>query len=184
MKVYTKRGDRGTTSLTGGERVSKSDVRVEAYGTVDELMANVALLADRVEARGVCADIVVDLRGATSTLMTISAILSQGEGVDKVSDLEVGSVESLERRIDAISEGLAPITTFTLPGGDDLVSQCHICRTVCRRAERRVVALCERFEVSANVTGYINRLSDYLYVAGRELTKELNVKEILWVLHN
>ncbi len=183
MKVYTKGGDEGTTSLIGGARVAKIDSRVEAYGTVDELIAFIALLGDKLcENSETCAFYVTDLNKINSTLMTVEAHLACDENsvktIPEISDL---AITYLEQRIDELQEELKPIDKFTIPGGDQRVSLSHVCRTVCRRAERRAIAAKYEHPITPNVIVYLNRLSDYLYVLGRVLTAEFGVTEILWV---
>ena len=137
MKVYTKTGDKGMTSLIGGERVFKTDEQVEAYGSVDELSAFAALLTDRIRGDAALAAYVEDLNRILSRLMSVEALLATGEaGSDKVSPLAPEAVSWLESRIDTMQAALKPIDKFTVPGGDTAVSLCHVCRTVCRRAER------------------------------------------------
>ena len=186
MKIYTKTGDSGTTSLTGGERVDKWDPRVEAYGAVDELMADVALLADTIADRGFKSSQAMRVHGEleqiVSTLMTVAALFSQGAGARQLPDLRPEQVEWLEGRIDAISAGLPPLRTFTLPGGHTAVSMAHVCRTVCRRAERIALAANAEYPLPANALVWLNRLSDYFYVAARELSAIFGVKERAWVL--
>ncbi len=184
MKVYTKTGDGGTTSLIGGERVSKADLRVEAYGTVDELAANLALLADmmRSGASGEFAAMQADIDEIQKDLMVIEAVLATGEGGrGKVAGLPEGAIARLEARIDELSAALPPVKGFTLPGGHPMVSQSHVCRTVCRRAERAVARASERHVVSPEPGRYLNRLSDWLYMIGRKAVNVLGVKEIYWI---
>lgn len=182
MKVYTKTGDRGTTSLVGGERVFKSDERVEAYGTVDELIAFTALLGDNLRPDESLASAVGELNRITSQLMSVAALLATGsEGSDKVAPPDPAWVEWLETRIDAMQELLPPVTKFTIPGGNAAVSMCHVCRTVCRRAERAALRADQKQGVDAGILGYLNRLSDYFYVLGRSLTMHYRVEEILWI---
>lgn len=182
MKLYTKGGDGGTTSLIGGERAAKFDIRVEAYGSVDELSAQVAMLRDRLNETGI-ADFEEDLVTILRRLMAIESLLALGEDYegDKVPDLTDEDIAAIEGRIDAVSEQLTPIRYFTLPGGHSLVSQAHICRTVCRRAERRACRAAAEYPVSARALTYLNRLSDYFYAVGRRLTDLLNVQETLWI---
>ena len=151
MKVYTKTGDKGTTSLIGGERVFKTDERVEAYGSVDELAAFTALLATGESGRG------------------------------KVAPLDPAVVTWLEGRIDAMQEALQPIDKFTIPGGHTAVSLCHVCRTVCRRSERAALRADAKYGVEPSVLVWLNRLSDYFYLLGRTLTAHYEVKEVLWI---
>ncbi|MDR1671473.1 MAG: cob(I)yrinic acid a,c-diamide adenosyltransferase [Alistipes sp.] len=174
MKVYTKTGDKGTTSLIGGERVSKADPRVEAYGTVDELAAHIALLADMMRSRGGFDTIVADIDDIQRDLMTVEALLASGSD-GKVAPLPVGAIARLESQIDEMSVGLPPVKGFTIPGGHPVVSQSHVCRTVCRRAERAVVRM-------GGGSEYLNRLSDWLYVVGRKAVEILGVKEKYWIV--
>lgn len=182
MKVYTKTGDRGMTSLIGGERVFKTDSRVEAYGTVDELAAFVALLSDRLRDNTGLAEPNEDLKRILSRLMTVEALLAVGEaGSPHVQPLAPDAVEALEQRIDAMQEALPPIDKFTLPGGHAAVSLCHICRTVCRRAERAALRADQEHGVDATALAWLNRLSDYFYLLGRTLTAYYRVDETLWI---
>lgn len=188
MKVYTRTGDKGMTSLIGGERVFKTDERVEAYGTVDELSAFVALLADRLRPDATAASYVAALNNILSRLMTVEALLAQGTlpddaepGAGKVPPLDPACIVWLEEQIDALQAALPAIDKFTLPGGHETVSLCHVCRTVCRRAERTALRADHRYGVDASVLGYLNRLSDYFYVLGRSLTAHYGVEEILWI---
>lgn len=182
MKVYTKTGDRGTTLLIGGERVLKTDSRVEAYGTVDELASFVALLADRLRGDADSAGRLDELNRILSRLMTVEALLAVGEGGrDKVQPLDPACTEWLESRIDAMQAALPEIDKFTLPGGHSAVSLCHVCRTVCRRAERTALRADQEFGVDASALVWLNRLSDYFYLLGRTLTARFRVEEVLWI---
>ena len=172
MKVYTKTGDKGMTSLIGGERVFKTDERVEAYGSVDELSAFAALLTDRIRGDAALAAYVEDLNRILSRLMSVEALLATGEaGSDKVSPLAPEAVSWLESRIDK----------FTVPGGDTAVSLCHVCRTVCRRAERAALRADAKYGVDSTALVWLNRLSDYFYLLGRTLTAYYDVRETLWI---
>lgn len=182
MKIYTKTGDRGMTSLIGGERVFKSDERVEAYGTVDELTAFTALLADELRADATAAAYVDDLNRILSRLMSVEALLATGaSGSDKVAPLPAEAVSWLEERIDAMQSTLTPIDKFTLPGGHRSVSLSHVCRTVCRRAERAALRADARYGVDPTALMWLNRLSDYFYTLGRALTAHYGVEETLWI---
>lgn len=182
VKVYTKTGDQGTTSLIGGERVFKTDERVEAYGSVDELTAFTALLTDKLREDSGLAEYVHDLERIASQLMTVSALLAVGEGgTDKITNLDAGAVEFLEQRIDRMQAQVKPITKFTIPGGHKDVSLCHVCRTVCRRAERAALRADAKHHVAPQALVYLNRLSDYFYLLGRTLTEYFNVEETLWI---
>lgn len=182
MKIYTKTGDGGLTSLIGGERVFKTDERVEAYGSVDELAAFAALLADRLRADGGAETYVADLQRILSRLMTVEALLAVGEGgADKVAPLASDAVAWLEERIDAMQAEVPLIDKFTLPGGHAAVSLCHVCRTVCRRAERAALRADQAFGVDPVALAWLNRLSDYFYLLGRRLTALFGVEETLWI---
>lgn len=186
MKVYTKTGDNGTTSLIGGRRVSKADNRIEAYGTVDELSANIAFLRDNIISSNAIDGSVIsqelsELFEVLHRLMVVSALLaSDGSMYDKLPKISDENILMLENGIDRMSNELMPITRFTIPGGDPLVSLCHISRTVCRRAERAIIRAKQDDEVDKNVMEFINRLSDYLYVLGRLLSSHLEIKEQYW----
>jgi len=182
MKVYTKTGDKGTTSLVGGQRVFKTDSRVEAYGTADELASFAALLADRLRDDEAPAQWIDELNRILSHLMTVEALLAAGEGgSDKVAPLPPECVQWLEERIDAMQAALPAIDKFTLPGGHTAVSLCHVCRTVCRRAERAALRADQEHGADAAVLVWLNRLSDYFYVLGRTLAKHYGAEEILWI---
>ncbi|MBQ5875407.1 MAG: cob(I)yrinic acid a,c-diamide adenosyltransferase [Alistipes sp.] len=182
MKVYTKTGDKGTTSLIGGERVAKCDCRVEAYGTVDELTAFTALLADKLQSDEAYTAEVSFLRRIESQLMTVAALLAVGEGgEDKVGKLQSATIEEMEQAIDSMQEALPQITKFTIPGGDERLSLAHVCRTICRRAERQALRAAENCNIEEQVIVYLNRLSDYFYLLGRSITHRSNVEEILWI---
>ncbi len=182
MKIYTKSGDKGTTSLVGGERVSKYDSRVEAYGTVDELIAFTALLADRMTCEAALEPSVERLRRIESQLMTASALLAVGKGGEgKIAPMSDDAVVYLEQAIDDMQDRLPAITKFTIPGGDERISLCHVCRTVCRRAERAALRADADHGVDGGVLVYLNRLSDYFYVLGRTVASVLGADEILWI---
>lgn len=182
MKVYTKTGDHGTTLLIGGERVAKTDLRVEAYGSVDELMAFVALLGDTLRVAGDAELYIAELNHINATLMSVAANLAIGNGGDKsVKTIDADLIGELELSIDKMQEALPAITKFTLPGGHRAVSMCHVCRTVCRRAERAALRASAEYLIRENALVYLNRLSDYFYLLGRTLTEFYHVKETLWI---
>lgn len=178
MKIYTKTGDSGTTSLLGGARVSKAHIRIEAYGTVDELNSYIGLLRDQ-EVNSSRKDF---LKNIQDRLFTIGADLATEPGKDKVvkPDLLDSDIEALEQVMDAMDEQLPPLTSFVLPGGHQSVSFSHIARCVCRRAERVCIALNDQEPVSELVLKYLNRLSDYLFVLGRLMAQELDAEEVKW----
>lgn len=179
MKVYTKTGDKGETSLFGGARVSKGNLRIHVYGTVDEVNSYVGLLRD------LCTDKsrVDELIRIQDRLFTLGAILAtESESAQKrLPKISAQDITYLENGIDAMEKVLEPIKTFVLPGGHPTVSHCHIARCVCRRAERLTVELSSQVEVDELVIQYLNRLSDYLFVLSRFLTKILDAKEIAWL---
>lgn len=178
-RVYTRTGDQGMTSLAGGNRVSKSHVRVEAYGTVDELNAHIGELITYVEDEAFR----VFLTELQCDLFVIGAYLAtDAETAEKrhTASVTEEDVARLEHAIDAAEDGLPAWRGFTLPGGSRSAAVCHVCRTVCRRAERRMIELSEKVEVSPVVLSYINRLSDYLYVLSRRLLFIEGKDEILW----
>ena len=182
MKIYTKTGDAGTTSLVGGRRIEKWHPRIEAYGTVDELMAHTAYLRDSLCGGSDLEAYRDDLLAVLEHLMRSAALIAAEEGVTKkLPPIEASHVDFLECRIDDMQATLRPVTKLTLPGGHTLVSLTHICRTVCRRAERRTLEVASEHPVNEDVTRYLNRLSDYFYVLGRKLSDELGVKEIYWL---
>lgn len=182
MKIYTKQGDGGLTSLIGGERVFKTDARVEAYGTVDELTAFVAMLADLLTAEEGMECYVKELRTMLAEAMTVEALLAVGEGGEgKVQPLADSCITRLEKAIDRMQNEVPPLTKFTLPGGHPILSMCHICRTVSRRAEREALRADREHEVDPAVKRWLNRLSDYFYLLGRRLTLALGVEEVEWI---
>jgi cob(I)alamin adenosyltransferase len=171
MKIYTKTGDAGTTALFGGKRVSKSDLRVDAYGTVDELNSYLGLLFEE--------DQIIQIQ---DRLFTLGAMLATepGNAKVKVPHLTEEDVIVLEKGIDTMEASLEPMKHFILPGGNQTVSFCHIARTVCRRAERLTVALNSIEPIDPLIIKYLNRLSDYLFVLSRYLSKKTNAREIPW----
>ncbi|WP_209330580.1 cob(I)yrinic acid a,c-diamide adenosyltransferase [Lunatimonas salinarum] len=182
MKIYTKTGDSGDTSLLGGKRVSKSHLRIDAYGTVDELNAFLGLLKDQPVNQN-RADF---LKAIQDRLFTIGATLATQEDSKQVKkpDLEASDVLSLELEIDQMESSLEPLKNFILPGGHTSVSFAHLARTVCRRAERRVIELHTETPVDNLILQYLNRLSDYLFVLGRMMAKELKIQETIWAPRN
>ncbi len=178
MKIYTKTGDKGTTALFGGKRVSKADLRIETYGTVDELNAYIGLVRDQ-PVNQIRKNILVEIQ---DRLFTIGSILATEPGNTKVKvpSLAVEDITLLEKEIDVMDAVLPPMKSFVLPGGHQSVSFCHIARTVCRRAERLVIALNAQEEVGPLVIQYLNRLSDYLFMLSRKMTAELNAEETPW----
>jgi cob(I)alamin adenosyltransferase len=186
MKIYTKSGDTGTTSLYGGTRVSKHHIRIESYGTVDEVNSHIGLLRDQ-DMNPAYKLVLLEVQ---DRLFTVGAILATPPEDEKLKNGEkrlqnLGILESdiefLEKEIDAMDESLPAMTSFVLPGGHTIVSYCHIARCVCRRAERLAVYLNDIEPTEELVIKYLNRLSDYLFVLARKLTLDLNAEEMPWI---
>ncbi|WP_053403918.1 cob(I)yrinic acid a,c-diamide adenosyltransferase [Persicobacter sp. CCB-QB2] len=178
MKVYTKTGDKGTTALVNGKRVPKSHIRLEAYGTTDELNSYIGLIRDLTtdeERRALFLDI-------QDRLFTIgSHLASEGDSRIVLPALHESDIEQLEQAIDKMQETVPPMRSFVLPGGHQTSSYCHIARCVCRRAERNAIRVTEESEVPELVIKYLNRLSDYLFVLARMVIYEQKLEEIPWV---
>jgi len=178
MKIYTRKGDEGTTGLIGGTRVLKSSLRIEAYGTIDELNAHIGLLRDQ----EISADYIVQLIEIQDRLFTIGSSLAADPDHSnmKIPDLHESDVDLLERWMDEMDHELPPMKHFILPGGHQTVSFCHIARCVCRRGERAIIDLNQHEFVSDLVKKYVNRLSDYLFVLGRKIAQDLQAPEQPW----
>lgn len=179
FKVYTKTGDKGTTALFGGARVPKNHIRIESYGTVDELNSHIGLIRDCLEDK----HLREVLKEVQDRLFTLGAILAMDPSKEKLKapDFLETDITFLEDEIDAMEAQLEPLKSFILPGGHLTVSYCHIARCVCRRAERLAVALSANEDISPLVIPYLNRLSDYLFVLGRFVAKLLNAEEVCWI---
>jgi cob(I)alamin adenosyltransferase len=186
MKIYTKTGDLGETSLFGGERVKKYNSRLEAYGTIDELNSYIGLIS----VQNIPANLKDELIQIQNLLFTIGAMLATPPSKEKLKNgtdrlqiekLSEKDVITLEDSMDHMNEMLPEMTHFILPGGNTTVSFCHIARTVCRRAERMIVKLADEEPVLPLIITYMNRLSDYLFVLARKLTFSLNAEEIKWI---
>lgn len=179
MKIYTKTGDNGQTALIGGRRVSKADLRIDTYGTVDELNSWIGLVRDQ----PVNAGRKELLKEIQDRLFTVGAELATDpEKAPKraMPAIVPNDVTLLERAMDEMDDVLPELRAFVLPGGHEAVSFCHLARTVCRRAERLVITLNDESPVDALVLQYLNRLSDYLFVLSRKMTLELNAEEVAW----
>ncbi len=177
-KVYTRTGDAGMTSLVSGNRVSKDDIRVEAYGTVDELNSNIGVLLHSTKLDE--QDIVALLRKAQNKLFNIGAYLANDRDDATLYGLSQDDVTALEKMMDRMNEQLPPMTGFVLPGGTRLSAQADRCRTITRRAERRVVTLARQAHVEPLVLEYLNRLSDFFFVFARFNNISNQVEEIYW----
>lgn len=179
MKIYTKTGDKGQTSLIGGTRVAKNDVRLEAYGTVDELNSNVGLLA----AMDISADNKTFLYQIQNLLFSVGSSLATDTTKTEykaASVIKEEFITRVEKEIDRMDERLQPLSQFILPGGSIEAAQSHVCRTVARRAERRIIEMSENFPVDNLLIIYVNRLSDYFFALSRLLLLEKDKKEICW----
>lgn len=178
MKIYTKTGDEGNTALIGGVRVPKSHIRIDAYGTVDELNSHLGLLRDQSISQEY-RDFIVTIQ---NNLFVIGAQLAAApKSKMQLPELLPTHTLGLEQAIDGLDAQLPPLKTFVLPGGHSTVSMCHIARTVCRRAERLVVLLAQTDAVNPDILVYLNRLSDYLFTLARKLAQDLNVVEMPWI---
>ncbi len=178
MKIYTKTGDKGETALIGGKRVPKFHERIEAYGTVDELMAFVALLRDQdidEQWKSVLVQILDRLMSCASIL---AADCSDCEV--KIPEIYNADITFLEDGMDAMENQLEPLTSFVLPGGHQAVSLCHVARTICRRAERLTIKLSESTPVPENLVVFLNRLSDFFFTLSRILANDLEISQIIW----
>ncbi len=178
MKTYTRTGDDGTTSLSGGKRVPKCHIRVEAYGTVDELISWIGLLRDHPDnanRRKILTYIQDQLMRCAASLASEKAKTERG-----ICLPESESIKVLEKEIDMMEADLKPLKSLILPGGNILISYCHITRCICRRAERRVVELNETEKTPEIIRTFLNRLSDYLFVLSRKISLELDIEEVRW----
>jgi cob(I)alamin adenosyltransferase len=178
MKIYTKTGDEGKTSLLGGSRVAKYHLRIESYGTVDELNTAVGMLRSLELPSGI-AEVLIEIQ---NKLFTIGSQLASepGEPKFKIPKLLAEDTVYLETKIDEMEEELPVMRNFVLPGGHPSVAQAHVARCICRRAERIVLHLKDESEVPAEIPVYLNRLSDFFFVLSRKLAKDLGAEEIPW----
>ena len=179
MKIYTKTGDKGYTSLIGGTRVPKHHLRIESYGTVDELNSYIGLIRDQ----NIAAHDQQVLKEIQDRLFTIGSSLASDPEKSKmiIPDLHEADIELLEKEMDTINEKLPELRHFILPGGNNAISFCHIARCVCRRAERLSVHLSEESKVDENVNIYLNRLSDYLFTLARKIGNDQKIPENQWI---
>ena len=164
MKVYTKTGDKGTTSLVNGTRVGKDDLRLEAYGTLDELSAFIAVLMDSTDSYN---DVFKRIQERLLVAECLLATDQTSELHKQLPQMDESDVEGIEKFIDAMNESLKPLNSLIIPGGNLLASKCHVCRTVCRRAERAVVRMSRQYDVNPVIMRYLNRLSDMFFVMSR-----------------
>ncbi|MEZ4896908.1 MAG: cob(I)yrinic acid a,c-diamide adenosyltransferase [Saprospiraceae bacterium] len=177
IKIYTKTGDDGTTGLFGGGRLPKDHLRIEAYGTVDELNAQLGWAMDLLGSE----KFMNHLETVQYELFVIGSMLATKPGKEiGIKVIDESSVEQLERWMDELDEQLPPLKNFILPGGHPAISACHLARCICRRAERRVVSLSHADQVDHLIIRYLNRLSDYLFILSRAVAQQLNVAERVW----
>jgi cob(I)alamin adenosyltransferase len=186
MKIYTKTGDEGTTALFGGTRVKKYNLRIDSYGTVDELNAYIGLIKDQ-NIKDATKDSLLKIQNELFTLGAMLATppeketLKSGKERLNIPKVNSNSIQFLENEIDTMDSELPQMTHFILPGGHQAVSFCHVARCVCRRAERLCVELNDAEAINSDILKYLNRLSDYLFVLARMLSKQLQVDEIKWI---
>ena len=178
MKIYTKTGDKGTTALVGGQRVKKNNSRIEAYGTADELVSFIGLLRDY----NIEGSLNKYLFKIQEDVMVASAILATNDAkiLKDLPQLSDASIVKLEKQIDVMEAKLPALRSFLIPGGHKAISVCHICRTVCRRTERRIYDILDQEELPGIIPVYFNRLSDYFFVLSRSLSIYFNSEEIIW----
>lgn len=177
VKIYTKTGDQGTTSLFGGKRVDKNSARIEAYGSIDELNS----LIGTIVAEKLPADVLKKLTRVQTELFVLGTDLATPADVKvKISRITKTFITRLEKEIDTLDKVLPKLKNFILPGGGKVGSSLHLARTVARRAERRIVDLANTEKINQNSLAYINRLSDWMFVLARYINKEENVKEVIW----
>ena len=179
-KVYTRRGDGGMTDLVGGVRISKTDVRLDAYGTIDELSSHLGLLIAMLPADDDERPVLIRVQNNLFNVGTHLATDQSQTPLYASARLADGETTFLEQRIDAINAALPEPQGFVLPGGTQAAAQCHVCRTVCRRAERCIDALAEKAVVGADIIEYVNRLSDYLFVLAKIINFNAGQHEIIW----
>ena len=186
-RVYTRRGDSGKTDLVGGVRISKADIRLEAYGTVDELSSHLGLLAAWMEEKSTPDNALAEEReviiGIQNCLFNVCTHLATDQNQTELypsAHLPEGATEKLEKAIDSMKAQLPEPQGFILPGGTIIAAQAHVCRTVCRRAERHIAALAETAIVGNEITQYMNRLSDYLFILAKIINFNAGQSEIIW----
>ena len=186
MKIYTKTGDKGTTALFGGTRVPKHHIRIESYGTIDELNSHIGLIRDQA-IDPIHKKILMEIQDRLFTVGAIlatdpeKATLKNGKDRLNIPKISESDIKLLEDNMDIMNAALPPMTNFVLPGGHQTVSFCHIARTVCRRAERLASHLNDMEPFQPETLMYINRLSDYLFVLARKLSHDLQAEEIKWI---
>lgn len=179
FKIYTKTGDDGTTGLVGGNRVKKYDLRLEGYGTVDELNSCIGLIRSY-DIPEEIKSLLIQIQNKLFNIGSRLASDEKGEAYTANLAIKIEDIEVLEKAIDEFEEGLPELTNFILPGGELSVAQCHMARTICRRAERRIVEFSEQTPIQPEIVKYLNRLSDFFFVLARKLSYLSGIKETIW----
>ncbi len=179
MKIYTKTGDDGTTGLVGGSRVNKDDIRLEAYGTVDELNSVLGLLRS-MSLNKPEIELLIAIQNKLFNIGSRLASDEKGEAYTAPLAITGNDIQYLEDAIDKYESELPELRNFILPGGDLVSAQCHVARTICRRAERRVISFAGQLEKHQSTVKYLNRLSDLLFIMSRKLSKDNGTKEVSW----
>jgi cob(I)alamin adenosyltransferase len=180
MKIYTKSGDKGKTSLIGGKRVSKDDIQIDAYGTIDELNSNLGLLRDYCSKES-DKSFILNIQKNLFIIGSLLAVDYSKKSNEERIDFSQNKIILIENKIDEIDLSLPKMTNFIIPGGHVTVSTCHISRSICRRAERKCIKFAKQFELNNDILIYLNRLSDYLFVLSRKISLDTNTQEIKWV---
>ena len=180
MKIYTKSGDKGKTSLIGGKRVSKDDIQIDAYGTIDELNSNLGLLRDYCSIES-DKSFILNIQKDLFIIGSLLALDYSKRSNEQCIDFSQNKIILIENKIDEIDLSLPKMTNFIIPGGHVTVSTCHISRSICRRAERKCIKFAKQFELNNDILIYLNRLSDYLFVLSRKISLDTNTQEIKWV---
>lgn len=178
--IYTRTGDSGATSLVGGKRVKKNDIRIEAYATVDEMNALIGLLCTSAHISAEFVDLFIYIQNKLFNIGAYLATDNPENNITEAKGLTIDDIQKLEKKIDAMDAELPPLNNFVLPGGTHVSTLAHVCRTMCRRCERRIVALADETYVDSNVLKFVNRLSDFLFVFARYDNVSNQVDEIFW----
>jgi cob(I)alamin adenosyltransferase len=180
MKIYTKSGDKGKTSLIGGKRIDKDELQVEAYGSVDELNSNLGLLVEYLTQKN-DKEFILEIQNKLFIIGSQLAFDIKSSNNLVLPSLDKNSIIKIENEIDLIESQVSKMTNFIIPGGSKIISICHICRSVCRRAERRVVSLSKQSKIDSLIIIFLNRFSDYLFVLSRKIANDTGIDEILWI---
>ncbi|MCH1547650.1 MAG: cob(I)yrinic acid a,c-diamide adenosyltransferase [Flavobacteriaceae bacterium] len=180
MKIYTKSGDKGKTSLIGGKRIDKDELQVEAYGSVDELNSNLGLLVEYLTQKN-DKEFILEIQNKLFIIGSQLAVDTKYSNNLVLPSLNKNRIMNIENEFDLIESQVSKMTNFIIPGGSKIISICHICRSVCRRAERRVVSLSKQSKIDSLIIIFLNRFSDYLFVLSRKIANDTGIDEILWI---